>query len=155
MPVHALDVAEALSTMLTAPVTSVASTFTLPGPAVHTYNSILSLVSGMTMRAPSSAPTLPKPVAMALATVLNRALWWPTVSPDEITRRYIDDLGVDAALAHLAEVEQKPAGWADDSASAKIVGVDGEPVKGFADLNIDPSYIEEHAIKYLRRYRSS
>lgn len=154
MPVHVLDVAEALSTMLTAPVTSVASTFALPGPAVHTFNSLLQLVSSMTMKPPSSAPTLPKPVAMAMATVLNRALWWPTVSPDEITRKYIDDIGVESALAHLAEAEQKPSGWATEM-GGKIVGVDGEPVKGFSDLDIEPSFIEEHAIKHLRRYRSS
>ena len=36
LPVHVMDVAEALKVMLDAPVTSVASTFNLPGPELQT-----------------------------------------------------------------------------------------------------------------------
>lgn len=151
LPVHVLDVAEALSTMLEAPITSTASTFALPGPAVHTYNSMLSLVASMSMHPPTTAPSVPKPVAKLFASVINRALWWPTVSPDEIERKYIDDFGAAALLAEGAE--EKPAGW-EVAAEAKQVGVDGEEVKSWKELNIEPDYIEEHAIKYLRRYRS-
>jgi len=146
-----MDVAEALCVMLTAPVTSTASTFALPGPKVHTYNSILNLVSAMTMKPVSSAPTLPKPMAKLLATALNRGLWWPTVSPDEVERKYIDDFGVDA-MTHVPK--EVPAGWAEE-AVAKMVGIDGEAVKSWGELDIYPDMIEEHAIKYLRRYRSA
>ena len=152
LPVHVMDVAEALNVMMTAPVTSVASTFALPGPKVHTLNSLQNLVSAMTMKPVSSAPSLPKPIAKMLATLLNRGLWWPTVSPDEIERKYIDDFGVDA-LSNT-QVEEKPAGW-QGTEVAKMVGVDGEAVKSWGELDIFPDQIEEHAIKYLRRYRSA
>jgi NADH dehydrogenase (ubiquinone) 1 alpha subcomplex subunit 9 len=153
LPVHVLDVAQALSTILSAPVTSTASTFALSGPAVHTYNSLLALVAGMTMHPPTSAPTLPKAVAKFAASVLNRGLWWPTISPDEIERKYIDDFGADALLSD--QTEEKPAGWADATSTAKMVGIDGEEVKSWKDLDLEPDHVEEHAIKYLRRYRSS
>jgi len=151
LPVHVMDVAEALSVMLTAPVTSTASTFALPGPKVHTFNSIQNLVSAMTMKPVTSAPTLPKPIATLLATALNRGLWWPTVSPDEVERKYIDDFGVDA-MTHVPK--DVPAGWAEE-AVAKMTGIDGEAVKSWGELDIYPDMIEEHAIKYLRRYRSA
>lgn len=153
MPVHVLDVAQALGIMLSAPLTSTASTFALPGPAVHTYNSLLQLVSAMTMKPVSTAPTVPKPVAKAFGTVINRALWWPITNADEIERKYIDDIGVD--IIEGQQVEEKPQGWAADEISAKMVGVDGEAVKSWADLDMAPDHIEEHAIKFLRRYRSS
>jgi NADH dehydrogenase (ubiquinone) 1 alpha subcomplex subunit 9 len=153
LPVHVLDVAEALSVMLSAPLTSVASTFHLAGPAVHTYNSLLQLVAAMTMKPVSTAPTVPKTVALAFATLVNRGLWWPTVSPDEIERRYIDDVGVEAFDAPAADVA--PAGWKEASSAAKVAGTDGEAIKTFADLDMSPDFIEEHAIKFLRRYRAS
>lgn len=153
LPVHVMDVAEALNVMLTSPVTSTASTFALPGPKVHSFNSLQNLLSAMTMKPVSSAPTLPKPIATALATLLNRGLWWPTVSPDEIERKYIDDFGVDAMSK--VEVEEKPAGWAVPGGPAKMTGIDGEAVKSWGELDIYPDQIEEHAIKYLRRYRSA
>lgn len=139
--------------MLSAPLTSVASTFALPGPAVHTYNSLLQLVGAMTMKPVSTAPTVPKPVAKAFGTVINRALWWPTTNADEIERKYINDYGVD--IDDGQDVAEKPSGWGDANIKAKMVGIDGEAIKSWADLDIEPDHIEEHAIKFLRRYRSA
>jgi NADH dehydrogenase (ubiquinone) 1 alpha subcomplex subunit 9 len=154
LPAHVMDVAEALNVMLTAPIASVGQTFSLPGPGLHTYSSLEQLVSALTLKPVSSAPVLPKPVAMLLATIFNRAMWWPTISPDEVERKYIDDLGVDAFDS--AQTAQRPAGWGAAALSnAGKTGVDGEPVRGWADLGIEPETIEEHAIKYLRRYRSA
>ena len=149
-----MDVAQALTVMLTSPVASVGQTFSLPGPGLHTYASLEALVSALTLKPVSSAPVLPKPVAMLLATIFNRAMWWPTISPDEVERKYIDDFGVDAFEA--AKGDTRPAGWAAASLSnAGKTGVDGEPVRSWADLGIEPETVEEHAIKYLRRYRSA
>lgn len=153
LPVHVLDVAEALSVMLNAPVTSTASTFQLAGPAVHTYNSLLQLVAAMTMKPMTTAPVLPKPAALLFATLVNRGLWWPTISPDEIERKYIDDAGVDAFNAPVAD--NAPAGWQAALGAAKATGIDGEAVKSWQELDMEPDHIEEHAIKFLRRYRSS
>lgn len=150
---HVLDVAQALGIMLTAPMTSTSSTFALPGPAVHTYNSLLNLVAAMTMNPASTAPTVPKAIAKAFATISNRALWWPTVNADDIERKYIDDFGVD--LMEAAAADQKPSGWAADGGNQKMVGIDGEAIKSWADLDMEPDHVEEHAIKFLRRYRAA
>ncbi|KAJ9122774.1 hypothetical protein QFC24_004204 [Naganishia onofrii] len=151
-PAHVLDVAEALNVMLNAPRTSDGATFALPGPRTYTHASLVALVGAMTLKS-HAAPNLPKPVAMAIATVLNRALWWPTVSPDEVIRKYIDDAGAEVAPVN----DGMPEGWAQqtDAAMASARGIDGEPVKGWEELYIDPETIEEHAIKYLRRFRSA
>ena len=152
-PVHVLDVAAAMTTMLSAPITSTASTFALPGPAVHTFRSIETVVSAMTMQPVSSAPMIPKAAAQAIAGVLQRVIWWPTISPDEVERKYINDVGADALTA--VSVDEKPAGWGSQGSGAGMTGVDGEAFKTWADLDMTPDFIEEHAIKYLRRYRNS
>jgi NADH dehydrogenase (ubiquinone) 1 alpha subcomplex subunit 9 len=81
----------------------------------------LDLISSVTLQPLSGAPVLPKAVANFLAK-LSQNVWWPALSPDEVTRRYIDDV--------------------DDTGDWDAVGV-------------QPSEIESHAIKYLRRYRSA
>lgn len=118
-PVHVLDVAQGLSNIMSIPqLPGIAS---LPGPSTLTYEYLLDLVSSCTLRPPSRAPVLPKYVANQLAKVAQ-AIWWPTLSPDDVTRRYIDDTDV-------------PGDW-------DAVGV-------------KPTEIEDHAMTYLRRYRSA
>lgn len=153
VPSHVVDVASALCTMLTAPITSTASTFVLPGPQAYTYNELLNLVTFFTMKPVPNYPTVPKAVAKLVATAMNRGIWWPTVSPDEIERKYIDDAGLIALFAPVEEA--KPSGWGLARGTAAMTGIDGEPVKGWAELDIEPGLIEQHAIKYLRRYRDS
>ncbi|RDB18035.1 NADH-ubiquinone oxidoreductase subunit, mitochondrial [Hypsizygus marmoreus] len=119
-PVHVMDVAQALSNLMSIP--QLPGTFSLPGPSTLTYEYLLDLVSSITLREPSRAPVLPKRVALALAKAAQ-SVWWPALSPDDVIRRYIDDVEV-------------PGDW-------EAFGV-GEP-----------SEIENHAITYLRRYRSA
>ncbi|ORY75389.1 hypothetical protein BCR35DRAFT_306373 [Leucosporidium creatinivorum] len=121
-PVHVMDVAQALNVMLTAPSTA-ASTFALAGPKTYTFEQLLHLVEALTLKK-LSGPNFPKPV-LALAARLWDLVWWPTLSPDEVTRRFINDVAVEDGL------------------------------KGFADLGIEPDVLEDVAIVYLRRYRSS
>ncbi len=96
-------------------------TFNLPGPSTLTYEYLLTLVSTITYNPPSPAPVVPKAIALALAK-LAQAAWWPMLSPDEVIRRYIDDVDV-------------PGDW--------------------DKFGVIPDEIEEHAITYLRRYRSA
>ena len=117
-----LDVAQALSNILTLP--SMPGTFSLPGPSTLTYEYLLTLVSSVTYQPPSKAPVVPKQAALLLSKAAQ-SVWWPLLSPDEIERRYIDD---------VSEAE----------------------VKGDWDVfGVTPDEIEDHAITYLRRYRSS
>nr|ACZ80651.1 putative NADH dehydrogenase [Cryptococcus depauperatus] len=149
-PVHVVDVAEALNKMLNAPVTSAASTFALPGPELYSFAELERLVSSLLLKPVSSAPSLPKSAAKLIATLLNRGLWWPTISPDEIERMYIDDAGVTNFQATTAG----PDGWGV-APPPDMTGIDGEPVKSWIDLDMKPDTISEHAIKPLRRFRSA
>jgi len=153
LPVHVMDVASALEVILDAPLTSTASTFSLPGPLPYTHNELLRLLAFFTLKSHLNAPTIPKPVALAIASFFNRALWWPTISPDEIERKYIDDVGVDAFFK--SSDEGMPSGWAEPVGPPQVTGIDGEPVKSWADLEMTPDHLEEHALLYLRRYRSA
>ncbi|EIW80946.1 NAD(P)-binding protein [Coniophora puteana RWD-64-598 SS2] len=87
-PVHVMDVAQALANLMGTP--SMPGTYSLPGPRTMTYEYLLDLVSSVTYNPPSGTPTLPKPVAMALAKAAQN-VWWPALSPDEVERRYISD----------------------------------------------------------------
>ncbi|KAH8104799.1 NADH dehydrogenase [Cristinia sonorae] len=118
-PVHVLDVAQALTNILTIP--SLPGTLNLPGPSTLTHEYLLTLVSSVTYHPPSKAPVIPKKLALLL-TKAAQNIWWPALSPDEVERRYIDD----------AEVE---GDW--------------------DKVGVRPDEIEDHAITYLRRYRSA
>ncbi|GAA5853672.1 hypothetical protein JCM9279_000270 [Rhodotorula babjevae] len=121
-PVHVLDVAAALNTMYTAP-SSLASTYALPGPRTYSFEQLLHMVEALTLKK-LRGPNFPRPLLAALARAWD-LVWWPTLSPDEVTRRYIDDLPV------------------------------APGTKGFADLGIEPDVLDDIAINYVRRYRGS
>ncbi|KAK4052945.1 Protein-lysine N-methyltransferase efm5 [Microbotryomycetes sp. JL221] len=121
-PVHVMNVAEALSIMMNAPSTA-NSTFALKGPKTYTFEQLLQLTESLTLKK-LSGPNFPKPILMALARMWD-LIWWPTLSPDEVTRRFINDADIVAGL------------------------------KTFQDLGIEADDLEVHAITYLRRYRSS
>ncbi|GAA5904524.1 hypothetical protein JCM8208_004805 [Rhodotorula glutinis] len=121
-PVHVLDVAAALNTMYTAP-SSLASTYALPGPRTYSFEQLLHMVEALTLKK-LRGPNFPRPLLAALARAWD-LVWWPTLSPDEVTRRYIDDLPV------------------------------APGTKGFADLGIEPDLLDDIAINYVRRYRGS
>lgn len=91
-PVHVMDVAQGLANILSAPKIS-AGTLSLPGPSTLTYEYLLELVRSVTFNPPSSAPVVPKSIALALAKI-GQNVWWPAISPDEIERRFIDDSDV-------------------------------------------------------------
>ncbi|KAH9841826.1 NADH dehydrogenase [Rhodofomes roseus] len=118
-PVHVFDVAQALAKLISVP--SLPGVLNLPGPSQLTYEYLLALVSSVTYNPPSRAPMVPKAAALALAKVAQ-AVWWPALSPDEVVRRYIDDVDV-------------PGDW--------------------DKVGVVPDEVEQHAISYLRRYRSA
>jgi NADH dehydrogenase (ubiquinone) 1 alpha subcomplex subunit 9 len=68
-----------------------AGTYSLPGPSTLTYDYLLSLIQSLTYRPETSAPTLPKAAALALSK-LAQNVWWPALSPDEVERRYLNDV---------------------------------------------------------------
>jgi len=125
-PTHVIDVALALRNLQT--VGPLGQTLSLPGPTTLTHAYLLELFSTLTYNAPSRAPVIPKSIALAIARAGQQAIWWPTLSPDEVERRYVDDVGADA---------------------------DAEFQGDWALLGVVPDEIEKHAIGYVRRYRSA
>jgi NADH dehydrogenase (ubiquinone) 1 alpha subcomplex subunit 9 len=118
---QSLDVAAALDVINDAEATTVGKTISLPGPKTYTMNEVYEIVEAETFKKLRGF-NVPRPVA-SLASRLGQAVWWPVVSPDEITRRFIDD--------------KEPE----------------EGTLGFADLGIEPETLEDLAAVYLRRYR--
>ena len=155
MPVHVVDVAEALATMLNSPITSTGSTFVLPGPESLTFDEMLNIVYFLCMKPRPYIPGVPKFVAKIFAGLINRFIWWPTMSPDEVERKYINDAGsLWGEVARAARNQPKPFGW-ESGLEQKYYGINGEVAKSWADLDIRPGLLQEQAVKYLRSYRDS
>ncbi|QRW00016.1 NAD(P)H-binding family protein [Ceratobasidium sp. AG-Ba] len=108
-PVHVLDVAQALSNLITIPTSG--QTFNLPGPAYHTYETMLDLVAAVTCSSPTRALTVPKPIALLLSRAAQ-VVWWPALSPDEVIRRYINDSNVPGDWDALGVVPEEVEGHA-------------------------------------------
>jgi hypothetical protein len=118
-----VDVAHALEVMLDAENTSMGQTFSLAGPRSYTIAEMMQLVEALTYnKIVRPALNVPKPILMT-ASKLAQLAWWPMLSPDEVTQRFLDC---------------KP---------------DEPGTKSWADLGIEPDLLEEVAIMYLRRYR--
>lgn len=116
-----IDVAEALRVIMDAETTT-GATFSLPGPETFTYDELFSLVEGLTYRKLKNGIHYPKIVLTSAARVWEN-IWWPTISPDEITRRFINELPPQAGTL------------------------------GFDYLGIEPHYVRDVAIAFLRHYR--
>lgn len=56
-----------------------------------THEYILELVSSVTYNE-IRGPTLPKRLALLLANVSQKIMYWPTICPDEVERRFMDDV---------------------------------------------------------------
>jgi NADH dehydrogenase (ubiquinone) 1 alpha subcomplex subunit 9 len=82
------DVAQVLANLLPLPARS--QTLSLPGPTTYTYNELLNLIQAFTHNAPTTAPTIPKSLAL-MGAKAAQLIWWPALSPDEVIRRYMDD----------------------------------------------------------------
>jgi NADH dehydrogenase (ubiquinone) 1 alpha subcomplex subunit 9 len=102
-----MDVAQALTNLVSMP--ALAQTLNFPGPSTLSYEYLLDLICSITYNPPSRAPVLPKVVASALAKSAQ-AVWWPALTPDEVERRYIDDVDVpgDWDVVGIAPDEVEP-----------------------------------------------
>ena len=80
--------AKALQHMLSDDSTT-ADTYELYGPEEYTMAQIAELVDKEIIKHRRHI-NVPKRILQPIATVLNRALWWHTISPDEIEREFID-----------------------------------------------------------------
>lgn len=86
-----MDVAQALANLMS--ISQLPGTISLPGPNTLTFEYLLDLVSSVTYNPPSRAPVIPKRVALAVARAAQ-SVWWPLICPDEVERRYLNDVAV-------------------------------------------------------------
>jgi NADH dehydrogenase (ubiquinone) 1 alpha subcomplex subunit 9 len=110
-PVHAIDVGQALELMLQDDSTA-SQTYELFGPKNYSTAEIAELVDKEILKRRRHI-NVPKVILKPVANVLNKLLWWPVLSADEVEREFIDqvidpkaktfkDLGVEPAdLANL------------------------------------------------------
>ena len=95
MTTQVQDVAQAMANITQNTKIQSTTTFNLPGPVTFNHAEMQKLISLFTFRPVSGAPEVPKRFAMFLSK-LSQRIWWPSLSPDEIERRFIDDVMVDA-----------------------------------------------------------
>jgi NADH dehydrogenase (ubiquinone) 1 alpha subcomplex subunit 9 len=60
----------------------------LSGPIPFTYNELEQLISLFTFHPVSTLPEVPRWLANYLSKI-SQLIWWPSLSPDEIERRFI------------------------------------------------------------------
>ncbi|PQE14347.1 hypothetical protein CJF30_00006950 [Rutstroemia sp. NJR-2017a BBW] len=105
-PVHVIDVGQALEIMLQDDTTA-QQTYELYGPKNYSTAEIAALVDKETIKHRRHI-NLPKAILKPAANILNKALWWPVLSADEVEREFIDqkidrtaktfkDLGIEPA----------------------------------------------------------
>jgi len=109
-PTHAIDVGRALEKMMLDDATA-AQTYELYGPDLLTQKDLVNLISKTTRRSYRHI-NLPRPVVMAISTVLDKAIWWPTISPDEVKRQFIDQT-IDKSAKTYLDLGMKPGAVKD------------------------------------------
>ncbi len=89
-PVHVIDVGTALEHMLYDDATA-GETFELYGPKNYSTAEIAEIVDREILQKRRHI-NLPKAVLQPLATLLNRVLWWPVLSGEDVEREFIDQV---------------------------------------------------------------
>jgi NADH dehydrogenase (ubiquinone) 1 alpha subcomplex subunit 9 len=87
-PVHAIDVGEALEVIGYDDKTA-GETYELYGPKQYSMKEISAMVDKEIMKTRRHI-NVPKPAIKALLGVLNKALWWPVGSADQVEREFHD-----------------------------------------------------------------
>jgi NADH dehydrogenase (ubiquinone) 1 alpha subcomplex subunit 9 len=87
-PVHAIDVGEALE-VIGFDDSTAGETFELYGPKQYSMKEISAMVDKEIMKTRRHI-NVPKPAIKAMLGVLNKALWWPVGSADQVEREFHD-----------------------------------------------------------------
>lgn len=89
-PVHAIDVGMALEKMLHDDTTA-AQTYELYGPTEYSLAEIAEIVDKEIMKHRRHI-NVPKKLLQPAVKYLNKFLWWPVGSPDEVEREFLDQV---------------------------------------------------------------
>ncbi|RAO68882.1 uncharacterized protein BHQ10_004894 [Talaromyces amestolkiae] len=105
-PVHAIDVGTALERMLYDDNTA-SQTFELYGPKQYSTAELAEIVDKEIIKHRRHI-NLPKAVLKPAAYYLNKYLWWPTMSADQIEREFIDQ-HIDPTAKTFKDLDIEPA----------------------------------------------
>jgi len=86
-PIYVQDVAQGLANIARLPELD-GQMLSLSGPIPFTYNELEQLISLFTFHPVSTLPEAPRWLANYLSKI-SQLIWWPSLSPDEIERRFI------------------------------------------------------------------
>ncbi len=89
-PVHVMDIARALEIIGYNDATA-GQTFELSGPEKYTIRELANYVCNVSLRE-YSVMDVPKPVMKAAALLLNKIVYWRTITPDLVERQFIDQV---------------------------------------------------------------
>ncbi|PSK42130.1 NADH-ubiquinone oxidoreductase subunit, mitochondrial [Elsinoe australis] len=101
-PVHVLDVGEALEKMLYDDSTA-GETYELYGPKVYSMGQIRDLVEREIMKQRRHI-NVPRQIMAPVAEILNKFLWWPTSSRDQVIREYLNQV-IDPKAKTFADLD--------------------------------------------------
>lgn len=89
-----MDVASALQKLMDMDKTSRGQIYNLAGPKTYTNRELLNLMRPALgdSRFAATSWHVPKPIMRSMAALTNKFLYWPTMTPDDIDRKYIDEL---------------------------------------------------------------
>ncbi|KAK0610449.1 putative N6-adenine methyltransferase-domain-containing protein [Bombardia bombarda] len=104
-PVHVIDVGEALEKIFYDDTTA-SQTYELYGPKNYSTAEIAALVDAEIFKKRRHI-NLPKAILQPIAGILNRALWWPTMSTDEVEREFIDQV-IDESAKTFKDLGMEP-----------------------------------------------
>lgn len=107
---QSIDVGAALEKMLYDNSTA-GETFELYGPREYSLRQISLLVDKEIYKKRRHI-NVPKAILKPTAALLNRALWWPTLSADEVEREFLDQV-IDSDAKTFKDLEIVPGDVAD------------------------------------------
>ena len=102
----AIDVGQALEAMLQDDSTA-SQTYELYGPKNYSMAEIAELVDREILKHRRHI-NVPKAILKPAATLLNKLLWWPIISADEVEREFIDQK-VDSSAKNFKDLGIEPA----------------------------------------------
>jgi len=105
-PVHAIDVGMALEKMLHDDTTA-SETYELFGPTNYSMEELAQLVDREIVKTRRHI-NLPKRLWKPTAGLMNKYLWWPVGSADEVEREYIDQV-IDPKAKTFKDLDIEPA----------------------------------------------
>ncbi|OTA99948.1 hypothetical protein M426DRAFT_324686 [Hypoxylon sp. CI-4A] len=104
-PVHSIDVGQALETMLYDDTTA-GQTFELYGPKNYSTAEIAEMVDREIYKKRRHI-NVPRAILKPIAGLLNKALWWPILSAEDVDKEFIDQT-IDETAKTFADLDIKP-----------------------------------------------